>query len=145
MPSLFVIALACLVACAQAGVIHDDSYSSNDHQGSDIESHDFSASETAHFDSLGSLGDHLADSHFPSDFSDSHGLNDHEYEEAASEHIESYGDHNLLQHDSSFYSSLHNDIHGDILDFHSKPVPGINHGKGALSYSTTYEFKDPKP
>ncbi|KAH8274206.1 hypothetical protein KR018_007769 [Drosophila ironensis] len=63
---------------------------------------------------LGSLGDHLSEEHFPADYG-SEGLGE-EYAEASENH--------------SHYEDAH------------KPVPGIDHGKGAFSYSTLYEFKD---
>lgn len=145
------LAITLLTGSIQAGVIGGD-YGEH----SDYESHDFSEglskSESANYESLGSLGDHLEESHFPSDYAESYKGGEYE-EAAASEHIEyggggggGYEEHEPQQHhfDHESYGSLH-DIHSELHDFESKPVPGINHGKGALSYSTTYEFKDPKP
>ncbi|XP_075156415.1 uncharacterized protein LOC142229732 [Haematobia irritans] len=129
-----------LVAICQAGAIGHS------------EAHDFSEglekSASSNYGSLGSLGDHLDQSHFPADFGESqHG---DEYAEG-SEHFE-IPHHEVLEDHHDFHphsfeheSLSHHDIHSDLHDFDTKPVPGINHGKGALSYSTTYEFKDPKP
>ncbi|XP_039499824.1 uncharacterized protein LOC120456838 [Drosophila santomea] len=64
-------------------------------------------------DHLGSLGDHLGEESFPADYGSSDA--GEEYAEASEVHAH-YEDH--------------------------KAVPGIDHGKGAFSYSTLYEFKD---
>lgn len=144
-PFTIILSITLLAGSLQAGVIKS-------HE--DVESHDFSEglekSETSNYESLGSLGDHLQESHFPADYSE--GAKGSEIEEAtaASEHIEYGGGGGGYEHQQYSHlgheslGSLH-DIHSDLHDFDTKPVPGINHGKGALSYSTTYEFKDPKP
>lgn len=53
------------------------------------------------------------------------------------------GDHEGGGHHYGELLTLHD---GHSLDYHDdydvKPVPGINHGKGVLSYSSTYEFMD---
>ncbi|KAH8287547.1 hypothetical protein KR054_009956 [Drosophila jambulina] len=73
-------------------------------------------------DHLGSLGDHLSEEGFPTDFgssgSDAAG---EEYAEASELHSHYEDAHDHEEH---------------------KAVPGIDHGKGAFSYSTLYEFKD---
>ncbi|XP_065364413.1 uncharacterized protein LOC135957565 [Calliphora vicina] len=143
-PFTIVLSITLLAGSIQAGVI-------GGHYGGHLnaESHDFSEglekSESSNYESLGSLGDHLQESHFPSDYG--HETKGSEYEESAaagSEHIEYGGHEHYPQFEHESIGSLH-DIHSDLHDFDTKPVPGINHGKGALSYSTTYEFKDPKP
>ncbi|EDW00057.1 uncharacterized protein LOC6565519 [Drosophila grimshawi] len=74
----------------------------------------------------GTLGDHLSEHSFPSDYGSSDaGV---EYAEA-SEHHEHYESEPKLELDLEEH-------HGE------QPVPGIDHGKGAFSYSTLYEFKD---
>ncbi|BFG01844.1 uncharacterized protein DMAD_01499 [Drosophila madeirensis] len=75
-------------------------------------SHEFSSSE---HDQLGALGDHLSEDSFPADYGSSSDAGE-EYAEASEQH--------------SHYEEDH------------KPVPGIDHGKGAFSYSSLYEFKD---
>ncbi|KAI8124329.1 hypothetical protein FF38_03307 [Lucilia cuprina] len=136
-PFTIVLSITLLAGSIQAGVIGGHY---GGHLNANAESHDFSEglakSESSNYESLGSLGDHLQESHFPSDYGHD------EASIAASEHIEYGGHEHFSQHES--IGSYH-DIHSDLHDFDSKPVPGINHGKGALSYSTTYEFKDPKP
>ncbi|XP_061398258.1 uncharacterized protein LOC133333963 [Musca vetustissima] len=139
----FLWAITLLVGTSQAGVI-------GHYDGKGVESHDFSddlaKSASAQYESLGSLGDHLDESHFPTDFGESHHQGN-EYAEG-SEHIE-YGapssyDHEFHQPQHFEYSE--HQFHSGLHDFETKPVPGIDHGKGALSYSTTYEFpKDNKP
>ncbi|KAH8419682.1 hypothetical protein KR009_000873 [Drosophila setifemur] len=79
-------------------------------------SHEFGASGSDQ-DHLETLGDHLSEDHFPADYGSSDG--GEEYAEASELH--------------SHYEADHDD---------HKPVPGIDHGKGAFSYSTLYEFKD---
>ncbi|XP_020808453.1 uncharacterized protein LOC110184306 [Drosophila serrata] len=86
---------------------------------------DFSSSASQEFggespDHLGSLGDHLSEEGFPTDFGSSSDAGE-EFSEASEvhSHYEDAGDHE--EH---------------------KAVPGIDHGKGAFSYSTLYEFKD---
>ncbi|KAH8256634.1 hypothetical protein KR026_008674 [Drosophila bipectinata] len=83
---------------------------------SEVSSHEFGGVSDG--DHLGSLGDHLSEDHFPADYSSGGG--GEEYAEASEIH--------------SHYEEHHEDDH--------KPVPGIDHGKGAFSYSTLYEFKD---
>lgn len=127
-----------LVAASQAGVIG--------HSSSASESHDFSEglanSASSHYESLGSLGDHLDQSHFPSDFGESH--QGDEYSER-SDHIEIGAPSFEHEHNDFSQHNFEHDFHSALHDFDTKPVPGINHGKGALSYSTTYEFQDHKP
>ncbi|XP_017134677.2 filaggrin [Drosophila miranda] len=65
-------------------------------------------------DQLGALGDHLGEESFPADYGSS---------DAGEEYAEA--------------SELHSHYEED-----HKPVPGIDHGKGAFSYSSLYEFKD---
>ncbi|KAH8344621.1 hypothetical protein KR067_001652 [Drosophila pandora] len=84
---------------------------------SEVSSHEFGGVSDA--DHLGSLGDHLSEDHFPADYGSSADGGE-EYAEASEIH--------------SHYEDHHEDEH--------KPVPGIDHGKGAFSYSTLYEFKD---
>lgn len=79
---------------------------------------------------LGALGDHLSEDSFPADYgssssssSDAGGV---EYAEASEHHEQHYEPQHLEQEEH----------HGEL------PVPGIDHGKGAFSYSTLYEFKD---
>ncbi|XP_034490323.1 histidine-rich glycoprotein [Drosophila innubila] len=85
---------------------------------------DLGDSHTDHTDheQLGTLGDHLSEHSFPADYGSSDG--GEEYAEA-SEHHEHHYEPELEEH--------HHD---------EQPVPGIDHGKGAFSYSTLYEFKD---
>lgn len=80
-------------------------------------SQEFGASDQDH---LGSLGDHLSEDTFPADYGSSHEGGE-EYAEASEVHSHYEG------------ASDHED---------HKAVPGIDHGKGAFSYSTLYEFKD---
>ncbi|KAM7350393.1 uncharacterized protein ACRADG_008995 [Cochliomyia hominivorax] len=151
-PFTVILSITLLAGSIQAGSI-------GAHYGSQLdasaESHDFSEglqkSESSNYESLGSLGDHLQESHFPSDYAEGAKGSVIEEAAAASEHI-SYGGggggyehqhYQQIEHES-LGGSLH-DVHSELHDFDTKPVPGINHGKGALSYSTTYEFKDPKP
>ncbi|XP_073835414.1 uncharacterized protein [Musca autumnalis] len=141
--NILLLAITLLVGTSQAGVI-------GHYDGKSLESHDFSddlaKSASAHYESLGSLGDHLDESHFPSDFGESHQKQGDEYAEG-SEHIE-YGapsyEHEF--HEPQHYEHESLSLHQHLHDFETKPVPGIDHGKGALSYSTTYEFpKDNRP
>lgn len=141
--NILLLAMTLLVGTSQAGVI-------GHYDGKGVQSHDFSddlaKSASAQYESLGSLGDHLDKSHFPSDFGESqHHHQGDEYAEG-SEHIE-YG---APSYEHEFHQPQHfeyeHQFHSELHDFDTKPVPGINHGKGALSYSTTYEFpKDNKP
>ncbi|XP_017006909.2 uncharacterized protein [Drosophila takahashii] len=86
-------------------------------------SHEFGGDHDHHEqDTLGSLGDHLGEESFPADYGSSDA--GEEYAEASELHSH-YEDHQ---------------DHGDHEDH--KAVPGIDHGKGAFSYSTLYEFKD---
>lgn len=80
---------------------------------------DFSSEVSSHELDGVSLGDHLSEDHFPADYGSSSDGGE-EYAEASEIH--------------SHYEEHHEDDH--------KPVPGIDHGKGAFSYSTLYEFKD---
>ncbi|KAH8248045.1 hypothetical protein KR038_009415 [Drosophila bunnanda] len=84
---------------------------------------DFSSSASQEFggepDHLGSLGDHLSEEGFPADFGSSDGGEEFAEASEVHSHYEDAGDHE--EH---------------------KAVPGIDHGKGAFSYSTLYEFKD---
>ncbi|XP_011185139.1 uncharacterized protein LOC105213782 [Zeugodacus cucurbitae] len=106
-----------------------------------VEQHDFSSAD-GHLESLGAAGDHLDPKNFPADYAEDHGATAEEYEEAegaASEHHEEvahvadFGGHEYLD-------KL--DFHGDYHDdYHHQPVVGIDHGKGAFSYSTLYEHK----
>lgn len=75
---------------------------------------------------LGGLGDHLSEDSFPADYGSSSSSSDAgvEYAEASEHHEQLYEPQHLEEH------------HGEL------PVPGIDHGKGAFSYSTLYEFKD---
>ncbi|XP_017112683.1 filaggrin [Drosophila elegans] len=76
-------------------------------------SHELGASAEA--DHLGSLGDHLGEEGFPADYGSS---------DAGEEYAEA------------------SEVHSHYEDLDQKAVPGIDHGKGAFSYSTLYEFKD---
>ncbi|XP_030386700.1 uncharacterized protein LOC115633397 [Scaptodrosophila lebanonensis] len=61
-------------------------------------------------------------------------------EAAASEGHEQYEAPQFLGKE---YDAIeHGHIGGLDLELDSKPVPGIDHGKNAFSYSTLYEFKD---
>lgn len=87
-----------------------------------------------------------------------HGFGEHNDFTGSIHQLESLGDGHLGGHyDVSHLTSEHEaDGHsygellalhgGHSLDYHDdydiKPVPGINHGKGVLSYSSTYEFMD---
>lgn len=71
---------------------------------------------------LSGLGDHLSEDTFPADYGGSSSSSSDagvEYAEASELHEQQLEEH-----------------HGE------SPVPGIDHGKGAFSYSTLYEFKD---
>lgn len=144
---MLILSITLLAGSIQAGVIGGHY---GGHLNANVEAHDFSEglaqSESSNYESLGSLGDHLQESHFPSDYGHDYKGGEIEEAAAASEHIEYAGfEHeHYPQYEHESIGSLH-DIHSDLHDFDTKPVPGINHGKGALSYSTTYEFKDPKP
>ncbi|KAH8388028.1 hypothetical protein KR093_011223 [Drosophila rubida] len=67
----------------------------------------------AEHEQLGALGEQLGEHSFPADYGSSDG--GEEYAEASEHHEQHYEE---------------------------QPVPGIDHGKGAFSYSTLYEFKD---
>lgn len=88
----------------------------------DFEDHDDFTGSVHQLESLGSV--HLGDHYDLSHLSGGHEESDDHYGE-------------LLTLHGGSHSSL--DYHDD---FDVKPVPGINHGKGVLSYSTTYEFMD---
>ncbi|KAH8416886.1 hypothetical protein KR222_010314 [Zaprionus bogoriensis] len=78
----------------------------------------------ADHEQLSDLGDHLSEHSFPIDYGNSDaGV---EYAEASEHHEQHYEQPLLEEHGE----------HGE------QPVPGIDHGKGAFSYSTLYEFKD---
>lgn len=139
---------------AVSELLHEQASSEHDN----VESHDFSddhgASSSLH-ESLGSLGDHLEGHSFPADVEGEHyksdvGATAADYAEvtSASEHyaeVESLGhDHHyneveLGHHEHHFEDSGSESLHGD---YESKPVTGIDHGKGAFSYSTLYESKE---
>uniref|UniRef100_A0A1B0A5F4 Attacin C-terminal domain-containing protein n=1 Tax=Glossina pallidipes TaxID=7398 RepID=A0A1B0A5F4_GLOPL len=96
--STFIILLAILVACysVTAGSIGDYSNELSYHQ-----------------DSLGDFGDHLDESHFPTDFHGGSSEHDHLFSAAVSDGHEFAGE-----------------------EYSHKPVPGIDHGKGVISYSS---------
>lgn len=79
----------------------------------------------ADHEQLGALGEHLSEHSFPADYGSSDaGV---EYAEASEHHEHHYEPEPEL----------------DLEQHHDEqPVPGIDHGKGAFSYSTLYEFKD---
>ncbi|XP_023176378.2 uncharacterized protein LOC111603135 [Drosophila hydei] len=78
----------------------------------------------AEHEQLGELGDHLSEHSFPADYGSSDaGV---EYAEASELHA----------HYEPELELEHHEHHAE------EPVPGIDHGKGAFSYSTLYEFKD---
>ncbi|XP_030567367.1 uncharacterized protein LOC115767276 [Drosophila novamexicana] len=81
----------------------------------------------ADHEQLGALGEHLSEHSFPADYGSSDaGV---EYAEASEHHEHHYEPEPELELDLE----QHHD---------EQPVPGIDHGKGAFSYSTLYEFKD---
>ncbi|EDW63079.2 uncharacterized protein Dvir_GJ14701, partial [Drosophila virilis] len=81
----------------------------------------------ADHEQLGALGEHLSEHSFPADYGSSDaGV---EYAEASEHHEHHYEPEPELE--------LELEQHHD-----EQPVPGIDHGKGAFSYSTLYEFKD---
>lgn len=105
-----------------------------------VEQHDFSSS-SGHSDSLGAAGDHLDPKHFPDDYVEDQGVTAEEYEEAeaaASEHHEEVAHADFGGHEYLDKLDFHGDYHDD---YHQQPVVGIDHGKGAFSYSTLYEHK----
>ncbi|XP_004535455.1 uncharacterized protein LOC101457770 [Ceratitis capitata] len=112
----------------------------------DVETHDFSSSADdgdEHVESLGTAGDHLDVKHFPADYADDHGATAEDYEEAEGAATQQ---HQEIAHTADFgvgHEYLENfDFHGDYHDdYHQQPVVGIDHGKGAFSYSTLYEHK----
>ncbi|XP_036320309.1 uncharacterized protein LOC118734709 [Rhagoletis pomonella] len=107
----------------------------------DVEAHDFSGADDGHLESLGAAGDHLDTQHFPADYGGHHGATAEDYEEAegaATENHEDISIPNFSEHGYLEDLDFHGDYHGD---FHSQPVVGIDHGKGAFSYSTLYEHK----
>lgn len=84
-----------------------------------------------------------------------HDLGEHDEFTGSIHHVEALGDGHLGAHydlshltgdDGHHYGELLTLHGGHSLDYHDdydiKPVPGINHGKGVLSYSSTYEFMD---
>ncbi|XP_062141291.1 histidine-rich glycoprotein [Drosophila sulfurigaster albostrigata] len=86
---------------------------------------DFSDSDAhADHEHLGALAEQLSEHSFPADYGSSDA--GEEYAEA-SEHHEHHYEPEIEEHHH------HHD---------EQPVPGIDHGKGAFSYSTLYEFKD---
>ncbi|XP_017869383.1 PREDICTED: sex-determining region Y protein [Drosophila arizonae] len=82
----------------------------------------------ADHEQLGELGDHLSEHSFPADYGNSDaGV---EYAEASELH-------------AHYEPELEHYEHHEHHEHHAEePVPGIDHGKGAFSYSTLYEFKD---
>lgn len=105
-----------------------------------VEQHDFS-SDDGHSESLGAAGDHLDPKHFPADYAEDHGATAEEYEEAeaaGSEHFEEVAHADFGGHEYLDKLDFHGDYHDD---YHQQPVVGIDHGKGAFSYSTLYEHK----
>ncbi|KAM8721308.1 hypothetical protein ACLKA7_007215 [Drosophila subpalustris] len=80
--------------------------------------------EYADHEHLGSLGDHLSEDSFPADYGSSDA--GEEYAEASEHHAHHYEPEPELE------EHYHDE----------QPVQGIDHGKGAFSYSTLYEFKD---
>ncbi|KAH8287983.1 hypothetical protein KR044_011538 [Drosophila immigrans] len=87
---------------------------------------DFSDSHAEHeheHEHLGGLGEQLSEHSFPADYGSSDA--GEEYAEASEHHEQHY--------EPEFHEEQHHE---------EQPVPGIDHGKGAFSYSTLYEFKD---
>ncbi|XP_054728485.1 uncharacterized protein LOC129237638 [Anastrepha obliqua] len=110
----------------------------------DVEAHDFSSADGGG-ESVGVAGDHLEVKHFPADYGEDHGATAEEYEEAdgaATQHIEEIAHPDFGGHEYLEKLDFHGDYHDD---YHRQPVVGIDHGKGAFSYSTLYEHKHEQP
>ncbi|XP_067635225.1 uncharacterized protein [Eurosta solidaginis] len=110
----------------------------------DVEEHDFGSNDgdSSDVETLGAAGDHLEEKHFPTDVGEAaaHVRSAESYEESESAATQQHED--IAESGYEGYEHLQKaGIHGGYQDFHNHPIVGIDHGKGALSYSTLYEHK----